>query len=49
MDEKNVLDHLILSGNADLEESMAADNKTTTVIGSKQMFAVNLWSGLNGC
>lgn len=33
--EKNVLDHLILSGNADLEESMAADNKTTTVIGSK--------------
>ena len=28
--EKNVLDHLILSGNADLEESMAADNKTTT-------------------
>lgn len=34
--EKNVLDHLILSGNADLEESMAADNKTTTVIGSKE-------------
>ena len=33
--EKNVLDHLILSGNADLEESMAADYKTTTVIGSK--------------
>lgn len=34
--EKNVLDHLVLSGNAELEESMAADNKTTTVIGSKE-------------
>lgn len=33
--EKNVLDHLVLSGNAELEESLAADNKTTTVIGSK--------------
>lgn len=34
--EKNVLDHLVLSGNAELEESLAADNKTTTVIGSKE-------------
>ena len=33
--EKNVLDHLVLSGNAELEESLVADNKTTTVIGSK--------------
>lgn len=33
--EKNVLDHLVLSGNAELEESLAADSKTTTVIGSK--------------
>ena len=33
--EKNVLDHLIMSGNVKLEESLAADNKTTTVIGSK--------------
>ena len=29
--EKNVLDHLVFSGNAELEESLAADNKTTTV------------------
>lgn len=33
--EKNVLEHLIMSGNVKLEESLAADNKTTTVIGSK--------------
>lgn len=44
--EKNVLDHLVLSGNAELEESLAADNKTTTVIRVRQMFVANLWNGL---
>lgn len=39
--EKNVLDHLVLSGNAELEESLAADNKTTTVIGSKAAFDIS--------
>lgn len=44
--EKNVLDHLVLSGNAELEESLAADNKTTTVIGSKAYVCCELMEWL---
>lgn len=44
--EKNVLDHLVLSGNAELEESLAADNKTTTAIGSKAYVCCELMEWL---
>lgn len=44
--EKNVLDHLVLSGNAELEESLAADNKTTTAIGSKAYVCCKLMEWL---
>lgn len=46
--EKNVLDHLILSGNDELSESLAADSMTTTVIGCKHDVQAELLEWLKG-
>ena len=46
--EKNVLDHLLLSGNSELEKELKDNGMTTTVIGRKEFVreALNEW--LNG-
>lgn len=46
--EKNVLDHLLLSGNSELEKELEDDGMTTTVIGSKEDVRAELNEWLNG-
>lgn len=45
---KNVLDHLLLSGNSELEKELKYDGMTTTVIGSKEDVRAELNEWLNG-
>lgn len=46
--EKNVLDHLLQSGNSELEKELKYDGMTTTVIGSKEDVRAELNEWLNG-
>lgn len=46
--EKNVLEHLLLSGNSELEKQLEDDGMTTTVIGSKEDVREELNEWLNG-
>lgn len=46
--EKNVLEHLLLRGNSELEKQLEDDGMTTTVIGSKEDVREELNEWLNG-